>query len=213
MEPGSASGSAELSSERLPTFENCGHCASSVVPNRAAASEQETLPSAAPGLIEKPSGKVTLTALICELEGAFGLSGWGTSRLVSTPEGESASLVEGEADSDGSKPSRSQPSISGHGAVFVNSIRSNARLWKVLESGPAQVVGPERNAASGLFEATGALFDGSQPPFSNRFSSFAGDAGTPHNHWLKLRSVNSCEMPVTLALSPKSPPVRALRTV
>src|SRR5882757_6831617 len=110
-----ASGSAELTSVRVPTFENSGHWASRVVPNFASASEQETLPSAAFGLTEKPSGKFTSSALISESEGAIGLCTWGTSSLTSTPEAVSASVVDGKAESEGSKPSRSQPVTAGQG--------------------------------------------------------------------------------------------------
>ena len=56
----------------VPTLENSGHWASSWVPNRASASEQEVLPSAALGLIEKPSGRVTVIARISEGDGVDG---------------------------------------------------------------------------------------------------------------------------------------------
>ena len=62
--PGRTSGRAELSRERLPILENWGQFASVVVSKLIDAASQATLPSAAFGLIEKPSGKVTLTALI-----------------------------------------------------------------------------------------------------------------------------------------------------
>ena len=85
----------------MPTLANSGHWASSSVPKRASASEQEVLPSAALGLIEKPSGKVTVVALISEGEGTVGLSIWGTLRSTSRPEGVSAAVVEGWAESEG----------------------------------------------------------------------------------------------------------------
>ena len=51
-----------------------------------AASEQEVLPSAALGLIEKPGGRVTVAPRSSDGEGMVGLSCWGTLRSTSMPE-------------------------------------------------------------------------------------------------------------------------------
>src|SRR6476646_6205517 len=118
MAPGSLTGSCGVVSTSVPTLENSGHGASSVVPNLASASEQATFPSEALGLIENPSGKVTLRSLVSESDGATGLWGWGTLSWMSTPAAVSASVVEGRAASDGSKPRMSQPVTSGQGAVI-----------------------------------------------------------------------------------------------
>jgi hypothetical protein len=75
------------------------------VPNIAAASEQEVFPSAALELIVKPGGRVMVVALIADGEGTVGLCVWGMERLTSIPEGVSARLVVGVADSDGLKES------------------------------------------------------------------------------------------------------------
>ena len=74
---------------RLPTLEKSGQWASSSVPNCASASVQAVLPSAAPGLIEKPGGRVTVVALSSVGEGIVALTCWGTARLTSIPEGAS----------------------------------------------------------------------------------------------------------------------------
>ena len=50
-------------------------------PIRASASVQAVLPSAALGLIEKPSGRVTVAARSSEGEGTVGLSCWGTLEI------------------------------------------------------------------------------------------------------------------------------------
>src|SRR5436853_1512278 len=105
MPPGIGSGSAQLSSERVPTLECSGQCASPSVPKAASASEHEVLPSAALGLIEKPFGIVTLTARISESDGVTGLACCGTLRSTSSPLGASACAVDGLAASEGLKPS------------------------------------------------------------------------------------------------------------
>ena len=76
-------------------MENSGHCGFFGVPNVASASEQAVLPSAAFGLIENPSGRLTVGALISESEGESGLSDCGTLRSMSSPEAVSASVVVG----------------------------------------------------------------------------------------------------------------------
>src|ERR1700751_4778186 len=119
MPRGIGSGSAELSSVRVPTLENCGQCASSSVPKLAWESEQEVLPSAALGLIENPSGRVTVVARISESDGVSGLSFCGTFSVTSSPLAVSASEVDGLAESEGWKESWSQPVVSGQGAVAV----------------------------------------------------------------------------------------------
>ena len=61
------------------------------------------MPSAALGLIEKPSGRVTVVAVISEAEGVTGLSFCGTLRATSRPLAVSASVVDGCAARDGLK--------------------------------------------------------------------------------------------------------------
>ena len=56
-EPGIGSGRAGLFERHGADLGDSGHAASSSVPKRASVSEQEVLPSAALGLIEKPSGR------------------------------------------------------------------------------------------------------------------------------------------------------------
>jgi hypothetical protein len=73
------------------------------VPNAASISVQESLPSAALGLIEKPTGSATVAPLISEGEGKVGLSSCGTVRLMSTPEAESVAVVVGRAERLGLK--------------------------------------------------------------------------------------------------------------
>ena len=75
------------------------------------------MPSAAFGLIENPSGRVTVVARISEAEGVSGLICCGTFRLTSRPLGASASAVDGFAAREGLKPSWSQPVVGGHGAL------------------------------------------------------------------------------------------------
>ena len=117
MPPKIGPGRAELSSSVVPTFANSGHWASSVVPIRASASEQVVLPSAAFGLIENPSGRLTLAARISEAEGVSGLICCGTFRDASSPLGASASGVDGFAAREGLKPSWSQPVVAAQGAL------------------------------------------------------------------------------------------------
>ena len=89
----------------------------SSVPKFASASEQEVLPSAALGLIEKPTGSVTVAALISDGEGKVGLRSCGTVRSTSTPEAESVAVVVGLALRLGLKVSWSQPVLAGHGVA------------------------------------------------------------------------------------------------
>ena len=88
-------GSAELSTLTVPTFEVSGQCAGSRVPMLESASLQASLPSAALGLIETPTGSVTVVARICEGEGTLGLVGCGTWRSTLRPEAVSVSVVVG----------------------------------------------------------------------------------------------------------------------
>ena len=74
------------------------------------------MPSAAFGLIENPSGRVTVFALSSEGEGVFGSWNWGTLSVTSRPEAVSVSVVVGLAARLGSKLSASQPVVAGHGA-------------------------------------------------------------------------------------------------
>ncbi len=60
-------------------------------------SEQEVLPSAAFGLIVKPSGRVTVVALISDGEGTSGLDCCGTWRSTSRPEAVSVAVAVGWA--------------------------------------------------------------------------------------------------------------------
>ena len=99
----------------VPTFENSGQWASSSVPIADSSSLQEILPSAAFGLIEKPSGRVTVVALISDGDGVLGLSSCGTLRSTSSPEAVSVSSVSGWAARLGLKLSWSQPVVSGQG--------------------------------------------------------------------------------------------------
>src|SRR5262249_40608419 len=82
----------------------------------ASAFEQVVLPSAALGLIEKPTGSSTLLPLISDGDGVLGSSNCGTTRSTARPEAESVSLVVGAAARLGLKLSLSQPVVSGHGA-------------------------------------------------------------------------------------------------
>ena len=86
------------------------------MPRLACASEQATLPSAALGLIEKPSGSSTALALISEGDGVLGSWNCGTIRSTSSPEAASVSVVVGSAARLGLKLSLSQPVVAGHGA-------------------------------------------------------------------------------------------------
>jgi hypothetical protein len=83
------------------------------------ASEQLTFPSAAFGLIEKPSGRIVVVALISEGEGVVGLCSCGTLRSTSTPEAESACEVDGVAVRLGLNVSCSQPVVSGPGSSLL----------------------------------------------------------------------------------------------
>src|SRR5690349_12088469 len=109
MAPGIGAGRAALSSESVPTLANSGHCAASLLPSRASASEHDVLPSAAFGLIEKPGGRVTVVDRISDGDGVDGSWNWGTSSFTSSPEAVSVSVVVGFALRLGLKLSRSQP--------------------------------------------------------------------------------------------------------
>src|SRR4051794_5575313 len=115
MPPGTGAGSAGLSITSVPIFENSGHSAPSRVPNFACESEQEVLPSAAFGLIEKPTGSFSVASFISEGDGKEGLSSCGTVRSMSTPDAESVAVVVGRALWLGLKVSWSQPVLAGHG--------------------------------------------------------------------------------------------------
>src|SRR5829696_3633255 len=115
MAPANTPGSTALWISRVPTFEYSGHSAWAKVPNRAARSEQATLPSAALELSEKPTGRVTVADLICDGEGVVGLWVCGTVRLMSRPEAVSACVVVGFAARLGLKPTWPHPVISGQG--------------------------------------------------------------------------------------------------
>ncbi len=91
-----------------------------LMPKPACCSVQATLPSAALGLIEKPSGRVTVVALIAEESGVSGSWYWGTLRLTANPEAVSVCVVVGFADRLGSKLSLSQPVVSGQGAEALS---------------------------------------------------------------------------------------------
>ena len=97
----------------MPILESSGHWASSVVPKRAWASEQVSLPLVTLGAREKPSGRVTSAALSSEGEGTAGLSNWGTVRRNSAPEGESAAVVVGSIDWEGLKVSWAHSVVAG----------------------------------------------------------------------------------------------------
>ncbi len=124
MKPSIGAGRAELSIETVPTLEVSGHSASRSVPTADSASEQEALPSAAFGLIENPSGRVTVFALSSEGEGVFGSWNWGTLSVTSRPEAVSVSVVVGLAARLGSKLSASQPVVAGHGPSAWSASRS-----------------------------------------------------------------------------------------
>src|SRR6476661_3661593 len=117
MAPSIGAGSAELSIERVPTLACSGQCAASTVPNEASSSVQETFPSAALVLIEKPGGRVTVDARISEGDGVPGLCVCGTLSSTSRPLGLSAWVVVGFAVRLGLKLSWSQPVIAGQGPV------------------------------------------------------------------------------------------------
>src|SRR3954447_22244261 len=111
---------------------------------------------------------------------------------MSTPEAVSASLVDGEAESEGSKPSRSQPVTAGQGAVAECLTLSKPVLVNSLCSGPVQTVGLDRNGTSGLVD--GAPFSKQIPNISSEHRSglFTGFAGTPQRCSMNLRSGASC---------------------
>src|SRR6188768_3454655 len=97
MKPGIGAGSAELSRTKVPTFENSGHAAGRRVPSFASVSLQAVLPSAALGLIEKPSGSDTVDAFSGEGDGVVASCGCGTVSFTSTPEALSVAVVVGLA--------------------------------------------------------------------------------------------------------------------
>src|SRR5262249_36298398 len=108
-----------------PTFECSGQVAPARVPKAPCWSLQVTLPSAAFGLIEKPSGRVTVAPRISDGEGVNGLCVWGTVRSTSRPDAASACtvpfgcpgccVVVGVAVRLGLNASWSQPVVDGQG--------------------------------------------------------------------------------------------------
>src|SRR5262245_43809496 len=88
-------GSAELSSVRVPIFENSGQWAASSLPNDASESAQAVFPSAPPGQSEQPLGKVCTRERSGDPDGTLALSGCGTERSMSIPDAVSASPVVG----------------------------------------------------------------------------------------------------------------------
>src|SRR5690242_1330548 len=113
MPPNISSGSALLTSDAVPTFENSGQTGALRVPSAACWSVQAVLPSAALGLIEKPSGSSTVVARICDDAGTLGLSPCGTLSLTSRPEAVSVWSVVGTAERLGLKASWSHPVVAG----------------------------------------------------------------------------------------------------
>src|SRR3954454_23890150 len=97
MAPGIGPGRELFSITRVPTLENSGHSAASLVPKRALKSEHAVFPSAALGLIENPGGRVTVVAFSSLGEGIVGLTCCGALRLTSIPEGVSVASVVGWA--------------------------------------------------------------------------------------------------------------------
>src|SRR6478672_1266762 len=86
-------GSAATSTLRVPTLENSGQVAAKSVPIALRPSAHTTLPSDAPGLIEKPSGSVSVAERSSDGEGVRGLCVCGTFRSVSSPDAVSACEV------------------------------------------------------------------------------------------------------------------------
>ena len=99
----------------MPIFENSGQCAANSVPIAVSQSGQATLPSAALGLIVKPSGRVTLRGADLRRRRVVGLWVCGTLRSMSRPEAVSARSVVGFADRLGLKLSWLQPVVAGYG--------------------------------------------------------------------------------------------------
>src|SRR5215218_1503908 len=97
MAPGRGAGSAATSRERVAIFESCGHTASNKVPIRAEESAHATFPSAAFGLIVKPSGKVINEVRSSEEAGVSPLWDCGTLIVRSSPEAVSERSVVGLA--------------------------------------------------------------------------------------------------------------------
>ena len=191
MPPEIGAGSAGLSIVSTPTFENSGQCASSVVPKFASASEHESLPSAAFGLIENPSGSFRVAALISDGDGKLGLNICGTVRSMSTPEAESAAVVVGLALRLGLKVSWSHPVGLGQGAVALLTLLSYPTTVTLLVRSALQTPGLIRNGTWGCWMPRGCRIRcsctvpacGCRPP------------GTPHNFTVNVSTENCRSIP------------------
>ena len=99
----------------MATLENSGQVAGPNVPIAVSGSGHATFPSAAFGLIVKPSGRVTTDVRSSDGEGVWGLCSCGTLRIVSRPDGVSVAAVVELPVRLGSKLAWAQPVVAGQG--------------------------------------------------------------------------------------------------